>query len=82
MDAATLFKALAEGSIKSDPFPFPWKRALQERTMDLFEGIRGGARLRPGDRAQQIHIRLLEALLWEGNAPTVEACAISGRGYG
>ncbi len=65
-----LFDRLARGDIAGEPWPDDFISRITARTLELFDGdVPHDARPRPADRAQQVHVRLLQSLLRESGDP-------------
>ncbi len=65
-----LFDRLACGDISGEPWPDEFINRVTARTLELFDDdVPYNARPRPADRAQQVHIRLLQSLLRDSGDP-------------
>ena len=70
-----LFDKLAEGRVESNPLGESFCEEVRKAVLTVFQDALHDGRPKPGDRAQPIHVRLLEAMLHEGNDPDARGMA-------
>ena len=64
-----LFRRLCAGEVKENPFPEELVKGLANYSMEVFDHSPMQARVRKGNLAQPVRIRLLQALLHEASDP-------------